>query len=110
MSKPLLSSYSCTPRLQTVRTDFDTGLPRVRRRSQAKIYDIHAEYICDAAETKSFIAGIWGAMHGGAGWGVLDLQIDGVTKECSVRLTEPYVVRPMGGGRNRIIFKLEYIA
>ncbi len=109
MRKPLLSSYSCRPRPEIVRTDFDTGLPRVRRRSQAKIYDIEAEYLMSTTELDQFTANYWGSAQGGAGFINIPVKIDGHTKTVACRLVEPYTVRQVTSDTHKVAMKLEYI-
>ena len=86
LPKPLASSYSLSPVDQTIRTDMEGGLARVRRRTTARNDKVSVNWRMTDAQMAIFRAWFEDAstgISGGAGWFTVSLAI-GTTGVVSV--------------------------
>lgn len=90
---PLASGYSIDPQSQVIRTEMETGSPRVRRRSAVRIDHVEIGWVFTDAQMTSFRT--WfdssAGAAGGAGWFNLTIKSgDGSSVVCEARFVEPW--------------------
>ncbi|MCU0919681.1 MAG: hypothetical protein MUF16_05000 [Burkholderiaceae bacterium] len=101
LPSPIKASYAINMQDQCVRTDFEAGNPRVRRRTAARIDLIDVSWTFTDAELAEFRA--WyedssTGISGGAGWFQIDLAVgDTGINTVDARFTRTFVARMQPG-------------
>ncbi|MCU0810105.1 MAG: hypothetical protein MUE59_03565 [Thiobacillaceae bacterium] len=101
LPSPTKASYSVNMQDQCVRTDFEAGNPRVRRRTAARIDHIDLSWTFTDAELAEFRA--WyedssTGISGGASWFDIDLAVgDSGINSIEARFTRTFVARLQPG-------------
>lgn len=107
--RPLATGYQIAPEDQTVRTDMEAGLARVRRRTRARNDRITAELVFSAEQFAAFRA--WfdadtGAAGGAAWFTGLELSL-GDRNAIEARFTKAWQSTPAGPGLWRVSAEFE---
>lgn len=97
LPRPMVTGYELSPEPATIRTEFEIGSPRVRRRTAAPNMQIALAWRLSDAEFAAFRTWFADTILHGAAWFVQDLALgDGITsREC--RFVGAYKARPIAG-------------
>ena len=87
---PLLADYRLTPIDQTLRTDMETGSPRVRRRTTARLDRINIAWMFDATQMAAFRAFFDDDLAGGTSWCNMTLDTGDDVASVEIRFSGPW--------------------
>ena len=104
---PQQAQYQITPLDQVARTQMETGAPRARRRSAARLDTLSVVWVFDDAQFAIFRSFMDTEADGGAVWWQMGVDTDGtlVTKDC--RLIGPWQAQKIDADYWRVSAKLE---
>lgn len=108
---PLVAGYSLSPADPCIRTDFEIGPKRVRRRTSARQDSVSVSWVMSASQFEEFRSWFDDAedgIAGGASWFLLSLQLgvggEGVSE---ARFSQVFTADFLGGGFWRVSATLE---
>lgn len=98
---PLLEGYALNPGDQTIRTDMESGAPRVRRRTTARNDKVNASWMLTEAQLdtlRDWFDDASTGIAGGSAWFTVALAVGTGTRQASVeaRFVGPFQAAPVG--------------
>lgn len=104
LPKPLRASWQLQPLAQTIRTDMDSGIGRVRRRTRAIIDTVNVEWAMSAAQLAEFRTWWENPAEGNGGVAWFDMPIQtGMEATCEqprrARFVGQWAVQAFSGSK-----------
>ncbi|MDT3708176.1 MAG: hypothetical protein ROZ09_15245 [Thiobacillus sp.] len=110
LPSPEKDGYQITPMAQTIRTEMETGMPRVRRRSAARMDQVTVAWKFTDAQMQIFRTWFNSATDaaGGASWFTIDLAVGETGVEpVEARFSGEWTADMLAGINWRVSAKLE---
>lgn len=108
LPEPLLEPYAITPNDNAIRTDFEQGNSRARRRATANRERIAVEFLFETAAQMATFRTFWRTtLSDGVAWFDLPIDLGSGTVTLSVHFTQPYSAKPLGAGLWRVAAEIE---
>lgn len=98
LPNPSVSDYGYDPTDQTVRTDMESGTPRVRRRTTSTHSTFSVSWMMDGAELALFEGWHQHVINGGVAWFDVTLKTGNGLQTHEARFVGPYAAKALSPG------------